>query len=372
MGAPTHAQPMRGAIFGLWGTPGPAGGRDSVGWTPVAKAQNQRLRPAILIALVLSIVAAGCAEDSETYVGPRQAVPGAAAGGDPNVGDLGAQPSAAPDKPTLTWTGCGISKTAYMNDAAAAYKLQTGVEIVVTGGGATRGIRATAGGVSDIGGSCRCSLPEDFEREIGATLTHVAWDALVFFTHKKNPVKGITLEQAKAILLGNLSNWKELGAPEDQRIVRVFRRQTKQQKFSGVGYMTRLLVFGEPEIDYTTDALFEHSSGPVERFVERTEWSFAVTGVSSAQWRDVSILELDGIEPNKDTIASGTYKLFRPLYLVTKGEPTGPTKDFIDWVVGPEGQAVLSKAGTVNLQEGKALDPLFQHWPKQPGLVRNH
>jgi phosphate transport system substrate-binding protein len=332
----------------------------------VATGKNQRRRLASSIAVVLSIFLVSCADDPESYVGPRPEVPQAQA--------EGASPSTEGDperEVTLSWTGCGVSKTAYMTEAAAAYKAKRGVAIIVTGGGATRGIRATAGGLSDIGGTCRCCLPDSSDQEDGALLTHVGWDALVFFTHRDSSVKTITLDQAKAVLLGGISNWSELGGP-DERIIRIFRRQTREGKLSGVGYMTRLLVFGDPEIDFTTDALFERSSDPVERFVERTEHSFAVTGVSSARKRDVHILELDGIAPSKENIANGTYKLFRPLYLVTRGEPTGPVKDFLDWIVGPEGQAVLSAAGTVNRREGKALEPLFRHWPGKPGLVRNH
>ena len=53
-------------------------------------------------------------------------------------------------------------------------------------------------------------------------------------------------------------------------------------KISGVGYMTRLLLFGEPGVDYTEEALFFTSSGPIEEYVEATPFAFAVTGVSIA------------------------------------------------------------------------------------------
>jgi len=312
------------------------------------------------------MLALACGEDPETYVGSRPTPV-------ENVASSERSPEPGPDASngtTLTWTGCGISRTAYMTEAAAAYKLHSGVRIIVTGGGATRGIRATAGGISDIGGSCRHCLPESQDQEVGAVLTHVGWDALVFFTHKSNTVEGISYDEAKAILKGTASNWQKLGGP-DKRIVRAFRRQTKQGKLSGVGHMTRLMLFDDANVDYTKDALFELSSGPIERFVERTPYSFAVTGVSSAQKRAVTILKLDGIFPDKNTIASGKYRLFRPLYLVTRGRPAGAVKEFIDWILGAEGQAVLSAAETVNLEEGAKLGPLFQYWPRDPDLVWN-
>ena len=56
---------------------------------------------------------------------------------------------------SISWTGCGISKKAFMSEMAAAYEKKTGIAVKLSGGGATKGIRATAAGNSDMGGSCR-------------------------------------------------------------------------------------------------------------------------------------------------------------------------------------------------------------------------
>lgn len=278
-------------------------------------------------------------------------------------------PEAAPTP--LTWTGCDISKKAYMHEAVAAYERRTGIRIQLTGGGATRGIRTTVGGASNIGGSCRHTLPERFpEDEAGAQLTVVAWDALVFFTHPSNSIDSITSEQARSILLGEITNWAELGGVA-ARIVPALRQQTVQGKLSGVGYMTRLLLFGDPNIEYTHQAIFHTSSGPIEEYVEAHREAFAVTGVSSARKRAVKIIALDGIEPSRQNIASGRYPLFRPLFLVTRSEPQGATRGFLDWIIGPEGQRIVSGTGTVNLAEGRKLMDMYSHWPEDQTLVRN-
>ena len=41
---------------------------------------------------------------------------------------------ASDSRDTLTWTGCDISKKAYMAEAVEAYEAATGIRIVVTGG----------------------------------------------------------------------------------------------------------------------------------------------------------------------------------------------------------------------------------------------
>ena len=320
---------------------------------------------AAIVATLVSVAAcAPAAEDTEYQVARHPA----SETEDP--APIPETPAPPPDD-RLVWTGCDISKKAYITDAALEYTRQTGVEIVVTGGGATRGIRAAAGGTSDVGGTCRHALPDRFpDEEADAVLTHVAWDALVFLTHSSNPVTGISTMEAREILLGNIKNWKEVGGP-DAPILPVFRQQTVSGKTSGVGYMTRLLLFGDPNIDYTGDAIFFASSGPVEEYVETTPFAFAVTGVSSARRRAAKMLALDGIQPDPSGIASGEYPLFRPLYLATNGPPSGASKDFVDWILGPEGQAVMERVGTVNLRQGAGLADRYEHWP-EIGVVTAH
>jgi len=319
-----------------------------------------------LVLLLGLVLAAGCREAEERHVG-RPDGPNAQP-----IPDASAPAENSGSRVTITWTGCDISKKAYMLKAASEYTKLTGVEIVVTGGGATRGIRATAGGSSDIGGTCRHCLPKNVTEERDAVMTLVAWDALVFCTHRSNRVDSITKEQAKRILKGEIKNWSDINKDVDALIVPAFRVQTKAGKLSGVGYMTRLLLFNNTDEQYTKNAIFHRSSGPIEKFVEATPYSFAVTGVSSANKRHFNVLKLNGVTPGVEEIASGDYPLYRPLYLVTKGRPSGAAGKFIDWIVGPEGQAVLKEAGTVNLKDGAKLKKEYKHWPDDTGRIWNY
>lgn len=261
----------------------------------------------------------------------------------------------------ITFKGCSITRRAFMTEAARAYEKKTGIRINVIGGGATLGIRSTIAGDTEMGGTCRPPLPDRFNEEKGSYLTHVAWDALVFITHTSNPVNNITLNQAKDILLGRITNWKELGGP-NKRIILVLRAQNPEEgeEYSGVGYMLRLMLFEGSEIEFSKNAIYVRDSEKVEEIIETTPYTFAVTGVSSAKKRGLKVLSLNGIEPTKGNIASGAYPLFRPLFIVTKGKPAGKVKDFIDWLLSKEGQKLISDEGTVNLEEGNELKKKFK------------
>lgn len=246
----------------------------------------------------------------------------------------------------LKWVGCGITKKAFISELAKVYEKETGAKVVIEGGGATKGIRDAAAGNADIGGTCRHVI--DVPEEKGVKLHHVAWDALVIIVHKDNPIDSITTPQLEKVLKGDIKNWKELGGTD--KAITLFVRQGK---ISGVGLMTRELIFKDPDLDFRPDAIKKKSSGPLEKAILETPAGIGITGVSSARKRpNLKILKVNGVSPSKSALRSGRYAYIRPLYLATKSQPSETVGKFIQFALSPAGQAVISSQGTVNLKEG--------------------
>jgi phosphate transport system substrate-binding protein len=268
----------------------------------------------------------------------------------------------------LKWTGCGVTKGAFMKELARAYEQKTGTAIKLSGGGASKGIRAASAGTTDIGGTCRHWL-KDVNNEINpqeqdAELVQVAWDALVVIVYPDNEVDDISIEQLKQIYDGKISKWSELGGAD--RPIGIIARAGKT---SGVGYMFRQLVFHDPEYRIKARALRVKSSGPLEKKVEKIKTAIAIDGISSAKKRKVKFLSLDGVVPTKENITAGKYPLFRPLYLaINKSKASAETKKFIEYALSPQGQAIIAEQGTVNLQEGKALKAMWEAKKASVGL----
>lgn len=274
-----------------------------------------------------------------------------------HTGAVGAARADNAAKADLVWRGCGITKTAFMAEAAAAYQKKTGKVISITGGGATLGIRTAAAGTSDIGGSCRPVKPDISDLEKGVYMTHVGWDALVVMVHPDNPVNNITVDQLYRIMTGEIKNWNEVGGDNEPVLVVV-----RTGKMSGVGYMARKMLFNDPRANFYRRAINLQSSGPVEHKVETRKDAIGISGVSSAKRRKVKLLSLEGLAPTKENVASGKYPFYRPLFLMTKGKPQGEIKAFMDWLLSPEGQKVVSDQGTVNLAEGRNLVGTYKYW----------
>lgn len=269
-------------------------------------------------------------------------------------------PSTGSANEVLKWTGCGITMKAFMAEAALAYQEKTGgkVAIKLSGGGATKGIRFANAGLSEMGGTCRPSLPDRFpEMEGEALLTVVGWDALVPIVHKENPIDSLTSEQFKQIMMGDIKNWSMVGGP-DQAIQVVARTG----KISGVGFMSRLMIFNDQETEFNGNAKIVKSSGPLEKYVEKNKWAIGISGVSSARRREVKLLAIEGKDATVKNIAAGDYPFFRPLYIATQGEPTGEVKKFLEWLLSAEGQEVVKKCGTVTLEQGRDLKKKFKFW----------
>ena len=250
---------------------------------------------------------------------------------------------------TIQWAGCGISKKAFMTELSKAYTKKTGINIKLSGGGATKGIRKAAAGTIHIGGACRVSLNQ-LPEERDAFQIPVAWDALVAFVHKDNPVDNITFKQLHKIYLGKITNWKELGG-KDVPINLYVRRG----KLSGVGRTLRELVFANYNQEFKATHVVK-SSGPVEKGVVGDINGLGVSGISSAKKRKLKLLKLDGKAPTYENIKNGSYALYRPLYLVIKrGNKTPLVRDFIKYAVSSEGQKIIRAQGTVPYAEALHL-----------------
>ena len=68
----------------------------------------------------------------------------------------------------------------------------------------------------------------------------------------------------------------------------------------------------------------------------------------------VKALKIDGAEASAANVKSGAYKIYRPFNIVTKGEMKPVAKDFVNYIMSKEGQAIIAKNGYIGNE--KAID----------------
>lgn len=79
---------------------------------------------------------------------------------------------------------------------------------------------------------------------------------------------------------------------------------------------------------------------------------YAIGYISLGSLNDtVKALQIEGVTPSAAAVKDGAYPIARPFNIATKGEPSGLAKDFIDFILSAEGQAVVGK-GYIAINEG--------------------
>jgi phosphate transport system substrate-binding protein len=56
------------------------------------------------------------------------------------------------------------------------------------------------------------------------------------------------------------------------------------------------------------------------------------------------------ILPSAQTVINKEYPISRHLFMYTRGQPQGAEKAYLDWILGPEAQAIVAKLGFVPIQ----------------------
>ena len=109
------------------------------------------------------------------------------------------------------------------------------------------------------------------------------------------------------------------------------------------------------KIDRTWDqAEVKNGTNLVMTAVENNKYAIGYISLGSLNDR-VKAIKVDGVEPTVDNILAGSYKIARPFNIATKGDLDAATKDFIDFILSPEGQAVVGDNNLIPIKDPKAF-----------------
>lgn len=209
-------------------------------------------------------------------------------------------------------------------------KSHPNVKINVQGGGSSVGIKSAQDGIADIGTSSK-NLKDDEKQDL--TDYMIAKDGIVVAVNKENSASDLTLDQIKGIFSGNITNWNEVGGSDGP--INVITREDG----SGTLDAFKEIVMGK-ETEIKADAIVQSSTEAVKQSVAQDPNAIGFVSFASMS-DDVKALNIGGVEPTEATIADGSYEIQRPFFFITKGDAQGAVKEFIDWVLGPEGQEIV-------------------------------
>ncbi len=222
--------------------------------------------------------------------------------------------------------------------------------VAVTGGGSGTGLASLIGGTCDIAASSRQIKPKETElaakKGVVSREVQVALDGLAVVVNKNNPVSKLTLDELAGIFTGKIRNWAAVGGA-DQKIV-VLSREVNSG--THVYFKEHVLRKGDASSkeEFAADALLLPSSQAIADEVLQNPAAIGYYGMGyiGKDHKAISVAKDSAsgyVTPTIDDVVSGRYPISRPLYLYTKGEPTGQVKALIDFILSKEGQEIVSK-----------------------------
>jgi phosphate transport system substrate-binding protein len=242
---------------------------------------------------------------------------------------------------------------------AEAYQtIHPEVRISVTGGGSGTGIAALINGTVDIANASRKIKLEEVEaaQANGSNPIEfvIARDAIAVIVNPENPVDQLTIQQISDIYSGKINNWLEVGG-EDRPIVRLSRETNSG---THVYFLEQVLRMGDKENKtlFSTDTLLMPSSEGIGAEIRQNPNAIGYDGLGyvTEHMKVIAIGEKPGgsyILPSAETVNNGQYPIARDLYMYTNGEPTGIIETYLEWILSPEAQTIVSELGFVPVHQ---------------------
>ncbi len=224
----------------------------------------------------------------------------------------------------------------------AAKRIRTAnpdVQISIAGGGSGVGIKQAGEGLVDIGNSGRKPTDEEVAK-YGLKVFRWALDGVGVVVHLTNPVRSLTKAQLKQIYAGTIENWKALGGPD--KAINLYTRD----EASGTRDVFWSKALDKGEIHARANVV--PSNGAMKTAVANDPYAIGFVSVGHID-ATVTPVALDGVVPTVETVKGGAYPVSRGLFSLTKGEPQGLAKLFIDYLFSPAGQQIVVDKGFITV-----------------------
>jgi phosphate transport system substrate-binding protein len=215
-------------------------------------------------------------------------------------------------------------------------------DIQIAGGGSSVGVQAIGEGTADIGMSSRDISATEMTKYPALVPKVVATDAVVVIVHPSNPVSSMTESQIRGLYNGTYQGWNAVGGSMTYPVT------IGRDSASGTRvYFTEHVMKNEK---YRADMREMNSNGAVKQTVSQTPGAIGYVGLGYVDDSVKAIQVIskgEAVAPTLENVLSNRYPISRPLYMITRGEPAGLAKDYLDFILSGEGQQIVQDEGFV-------------------------
>lgn len=230
-------------------------------------------------------------------------------------------------------TAAGSSALLPLAQAAADKFMDSNPDCIVTvnGGGSGEGLKQVADGAIDIGNS---DVYAEEKLDAAAAESLVDHEVCVItmapVVNAELGVTDLTTEQLTDIFTGKITNWSEVGGP-DEEIMLVTRPSS-----SGTRALFKTWALDGAE-EASNEALETDDSGTLLQTVQQNTGAIGYVALSYLVDNDsVATVSIDGVEPSLENTYNGSYKVWGFEHMYTNGEGSEQAQAFISYMMGDE------------------------------------
>ncbi|WP_053954933.1 phosphate ABC transporter substrate-binding protein [Inediibacterium massiliense] len=224
---------------------------------------------------------------------------------------------------------------------------QKSIDIFVSAGGSSAGVKSVIDETSDFGMTARSVSDEEKGKIEGYKEYVLGLDALTISVNPENNIhkvkKNLTTEEIQKIFSGEYKYWDQVekSLPHEEIVV------VTRDLGGGAHKVFQSKVMGDQKV--REDAIQAPSMGAlVTKIMEnKNAVGYASYGMVNQNEGKIITLDVDGVSPAKENIVNGDYKISRPLVVLTKGEILPQAQIFIDLLTSEEGMKTIEDMGFV-------------------------
>lgn len=221
------------------------------------------------------------------------------------------------------------------------------ITIFVATGGSGFGVKSAINSSVDMGLVAREVTSAEKEKLSDHKLYTLGYDALTIAVHPQNPIvkvkPNMTTAEIKKVFAGEIKTWDQLDPALPKRPIVIAIRDLG----GGANQAFDEAIMKSTPI--SQEALQLPSMGALAGKVQENidAIGYVSFGFVNQNKGKIATLSVDGVEPTVDSIATGAYKIARPLIVIAKNQPDEREQEFMKYLLSEHGMKTLADMGFI-------------------------